>query len=135
LKFIRRVQKLPFVECVYLKLESEPGNPHDPDAIKVLLEYEDEAFFHLGYLPNANTICGDGFGGCGWTGERYPVTDRCPDCKTGEFLARCGTATRLKGMLKEHICGDQAYALVEEITGGDENKNYGANISIWIEED
>lgn len=34
------------------RLEREPGNKHDPNAIRVLLDQKPRAKFHIGYLPH-----------------------------------------------------------------------------------
>lgn len=108
---------------VTLILECEPENPYDCDAIKVLYEHKPGRFFHLGYIPNADTLCG----ACGKHFERHPNTGSCPECGAKGRFERFGTATRLKGM----FVGD---AQVEEVTGGENGQSYGCNISIHAED-
>lgn len=133
LKFIQRVLDLPCTSFytddgrMRLILEPEPDNPHDPDAIKVLFEYRNGEYFHLGYIPNADSICRE----CGTEYERWPVN--CRVCENEE-VERIGTATRLRSFFAEQEDGGGLLnAFVEEVTGGGE-KALGCNISIWAEE-
>lgn len=138
LKFIAKLLKSPFLTDggITLDLEEEPNNPHDPDALKVLFEYEKGKWFHLGYIPNANTLCG----ACHETFERHPNSGNCPNCGAKGRFERFGTATRLKDMLDD-IWVDRdvtkagwVEAQVEEVTGGNDGQSFGCNISVWTED-
>jgi hypothetical protein len=121
---------LPWVEEVRLKLVPEPDNPHDPDAIAVQFEYAQGKHFHLGYIPNADTICLD----CAkrWDRMSEAEADRgsCMRDQLKHNLARHGTATRIKWAL----AFDNCCATVEEVTGGGDGQSLGCNIKIWQEE-
>jgi hypothetical protein len=125
LEFIKKVGLLPLDVSIPLRLIPEPENPHDPDAVRVELEYEPGKFFHLGYIPNSDTICRE----CGEMFERHPGGNSCPNCGRKGHLERHGTATRIKEHFK-----DEVRAKVTEITGGKDGQSLGCNISIHTEE-
>lgn len=119
---------LPWVEEVPLRLEPEPDNPHDPDAIKVIFEYESGRRFHLGYIPNSDTLCRE----CGAQFERHPQSGACPECGRKGHLERCGTATRIKPEFKKGVEWT-VWAIVTEVTGGEGEQSLGCNIAIWCD--
>jgi hypothetical protein len=121
LKFLHKAIGLDWYpdDCqVRLHLVPEPDNEHDPYAIKVML-----GTFHLGYIPNSNTYCTD----CEGEVDRFPQNGKCPKCYSPSLI-RKGTATRLSEIMGE-IDGIY-YALVTEITGGQDGKSFGCNLEI-----
>jgi hypothetical protein len=131
LEFIKKVGLLPLDVSIPLRLTPEPENPHDPDAVRVELEYEPGKFFHLGYIPNSDTICRE----CGEMFERHPGGNSCPNCGRKGHLERFGTATRIKSFfVEQEDGGGPVWAYVTEITGGKDGQSLGCNISIHTEE-
>lgn len=129
LKFLKRVDAIPrFEGDIRLDLVPEPTNPHDPDAIRVEFEYAEGKFFHLGYIPNSDSLCSQ----CKEVFERHPGT--CPNCGSKQ-VDRCGTATRIKNELYAGwgVSG-KAWAYVSEITGGGEGQSLGCNLEIHRED-
>lgn len=122
LKFLQRVMRIPEHEDIQLRLKPEPDNPHDPDAIAVLFEWKAGEFFKLGYIPNHQTMCKE----CGEVMERHPQSGSCPSCSRKGHLVRYGTASQLKTLFDD----PPVDAWLEEITGGEDGKSYGANIGI-----
>lgn len=44
------------LDIPYVKLELEPENPYDKNAIKVLIGNTKEEMFHVGYIPKENAV-------------------------------------------------------------------------------
>lgn len=117
-------------DSIRLELVPDPANSHDPDAIAVHFEYAQGKFFHLGYIPNADTICLE----CGKQWDRMSEAeadrDSCMRDQLKHSLARHGTATRIKSSF-----GGEVWATVEEVTGNTaDGQSLGCNIRIWQEE-
>jgi hypothetical protein len=126
LEFIKKVGLLPLDVSIPLRLIPEPENPHDPDAVRVELEYEPGKFFHLGYIPNSDTICRE----CDKMFERHPGGNSCPNCGRKGHLERFGTATRIKEHLPAPGNSVDLWAVVTEITGGKDGQSLGCNIGV-----
>lgn len=126
LRFIRQVMDMPqWQSSIRLRMVPEPENPHDPDAIRVEFEYEQGKYFHLGYIPNSDTICRE----CNAQFERHPQSGACPECGRKGHLERMGTATRIKSYF-----GGEVQARVTEVTGGENGQSLGCNIALYAEE-
>lgn len=128
LAFLSRYLKVPRSNPVELRLVPEPENPYDPDAIRVEFEYGEGEFFHLGYIPNSDTICRE----CNEMFERHPGGNSCPNCGRKGHLERHGTATRINNV--SGYRGVRKVANVTEITGGLDGKSLGCNIAVYAEE-
>lgn len=104
----------------HLKLEPEPDNPYDADAIKVMVYSPNGKLCQLGYVTNSLTICTR----CSKSYERHPGTCACGE---EDYLCRYGTATKLSKLIRE---GVKLEAAISEITGQTDGRSYGCNIVV-----
>jgi hypothetical protein len=115
----RYLAKLKEKDIKSLRLVREPDNPYDPNAISIHADFG-SGDVALGFVKNSDRVC------IGCASEfKKADSDECPKCK-GVLLREGLASTICRSMELGFTYG----AYITEITGGDNGKNYGANIYI-----